>query len=106
VVWGHPRVSNRLPTASIIGLIAATRPFGTRREVAPAVAIQAAAVCVPDVVNTGHVASVLWFLVALWLTVYSVLAGDTTQALLWAVVAAIAVVWAVGMRDVSGPARV
>jgi hypothetical protein len=57
-------------------------------------------------VNTGLVASVLWFLVALWLTVASVLAGDTTQALLWAVVATIAVVWAVEIRGVSGPARV
>jgi len=56
--------------------------------------------------NAGLVASVLWFLIALWLAVSSALAESTTQALLWGVIAIIAAIWTAKMRDVSGPAQV
>jgi hypothetical protein len=56
--------------------------------------------------NTGLVAGVLWFLIALWLAVTSALAENTTQALLWGVIVIIAAVWTVKMRDISGPAQV
>jgi hypothetical protein len=58
------------------------------------------------IMNTGIVASVLWFLIALGLAVSSALAENATQALLWGVVAIIAVIWTAKMRDVSGPAQV
>jgi len=56
--------------------------------------------------NTGFVAGILWFLIALWLAVSSALTENTMQALLWGVIALIAVVWTARMRDVSGPAQV
>jgi hypothetical protein len=59
-----------------------------------------------NIMNTGLAASVLQFAIALWLTVSSALAGDTTQALLWGVITVIAVFMALKMRTVSGPAQV
>jgi len=62
--------------------------------------------CLFRIMNTGLAASVLWFLIALWLAVSSALAENATQALLWGVIAIIAVVWMAKMRGVSRPAQV